>query len=95
VLHLAGKWVKCTPAFNIELCRKFGVRPLEFDGKADSLMQPYDSRQQRHMEYLEDHGWFAEFPFERVMSDFRKAYPRMMTHRADGSRFEEETPVVP
>ena len=28
--YLAGKWVKATPAFNIELCRKHKVIPLEF-----------------------------------------------------------------
>jgi transglutaminase-like putative cysteine protease len=95
VLYLSGKWVKATPAFNIELCRKFGVLPLEFDGTRDSLMQPYDAKQQRHMEYLNDHGWFDDFPFERVMSDFRAAYPRLMTQRSEGSHFEEETPVAP
>jgi len=95
VLHLDGKWVKATPAFNIELCERFGVGPLEFDGKSDSLMQPYDTKQQRHMEYLKDHGWFADFPFERVMTDFQRTYPRLMAPRTEGARFEEETPVVP
>ena len=32
-LLLEGKWVKATPAFNIELCRRFRVKPLEFDGR--------------------------------------------------------------
>ena len=36
-IFLNGKWVKATPAFNIELCQKFGLRPLEFDGLEDSL----------------------------------------------------------
>jgi len=95
VLHLDGRWVKATPAFNIELCEKFGVLPLEFDGRHDSLMHPYDARQQRHMEYLTDHGWFADFPFERVMEDFRRAYPRLMEGEAWSGRFEQETPIVP
>jgi transglutaminase-like putative cysteine protease len=95
VLHLDGRWVKATPAFNIELCRKFGVLPLEFDGRRDSLMHAYDARQQRHMEYLRDHGRFADFPFERVMEDFRRAYPRLMAGEAAAGRFEQETPIVP
>ena len=95
VLHLEGRWIKATPAFNIELCGKFGVLPLEFDGRHDSLMHPYDAKQQRHMEYLRDHGWFADFPFERVMEDFRRAYPRLMAGAAASGRFEQETPIVP
>src|SRR5690606_31207041 len=42
-LWLDGKWVKATPAFNIELCDKFRVRPLEFDGRTDSIFHPYDA----------------------------------------------------
>ena len=38
VLKLGGKWVKATPAFNLSLCQRFGVRPLEFDGKSDALL---------------------------------------------------------
>ena len=37
MLYLEGKWVKATPAFNIEMCTRFGVKPLEFNGVDDSL----------------------------------------------------------
>ena len=40
---LAGRWVKATPAFNIELCERFGVRPLEFDGRSDALFHEYSA----------------------------------------------------
>ena len=43
-LFLEGKWVKATPAFNIELCDKFRVLPLEFDGREDSLFSPIRRR---------------------------------------------------
>ena len=35
-LFLDGKWVKATPTFNIGLCERFGVIPLDFDGHADA-----------------------------------------------------------
>jgi transglutaminase-like putative cysteine protease len=95
VLHLGGRWVKATPAFNIELCNKFGVLPLEFDGRNDSLMHPYDAKRQRHMEYVQDHGWFADFPFERVMADFRRVYPHLLKGAMPAGRFEHETPIQP
>ena len=94
VLWLNGRWVKCTPAFNIELCGKFGVLPLEFDGEHDSLMHPFDAKNQRHMEYLRDHGIFAEFPFDRVLGDFRRLYPGFFKQPVSG-QFEQETPLHP
>ena len=36
-LRIDGKWVKATPAFNLALCARFRVKPLEFDGRADSI----------------------------------------------------------
>jgi transglutaminase-like putative cysteine protease len=55
-IHLDGKWVKATPAFNIELCTKFGLHPLEFDGRKDSLYHEFDVAGNRHMEYINDRG---------------------------------------
>ena len=34
-LLLEGKWVKATPAFNLALCQRFRVKPLEFDGRGE------------------------------------------------------------
>ena len=39
-MHLGGQWLKATPAFNVELCDKLGLRTLEFDGTADSIYHP-------------------------------------------------------
>lgn len=74
-LLLEGKWVKATPAFNLELCEKFRVKPLEFDGREDSILHPYDADERRHMEYLHDHGSFADVPVERIRKAFRESYP--------------------
>ncbi len=75
VLHIDGAWVKAAQAFNIELCEKFGVLPTEFDGAHDALLQPYDASGRAHMEYVADHGIWSDFPFDRVMADFRSYYP--------------------
>jgi transglutaminase-like putative cysteine protease len=72
---LEGRWVKATPAFNLSLCEKFGVLPLEFDGTADSVFHPFDRAGNRHMEYVHDYGPFADFPFDYMMAEYRKYYP--------------------
>ena len=78
-LHLEGRWVKATPAFNLSLCQRFGVRPLEFDGRHDSLFHEYDHAGRKHMEYVKDRGHYPEVPYEVILADFRKMYPRWMS----------------
>jgi transglutaminase-like putative cysteine protease len=75
-LHLAGKWVKVAPAFNVELCTRFGVLPTEFDGAADAILQEYDAQRNLRMEYLRDHGYWSDLPFNRIKEDFEGYYPR-------------------
>ena len=75
-LHLDGKWVKATPAFNLSLCTRFRVRPLEFDGREDSIFHPFDADNRRHMEYLRDRGVHADVPVEEIQRTFREAYPK-------------------
>jgi len=74
-IWLQGVWRKATPAFNIELCTRFGLLPLEFNGIDDSIYHPFDSRGQRHMEYLREHGSFDDIPLQRLRADFATYYP--------------------
>ena len=84
VLHLEGRWVKATPAFNIELCEKFGLRPLEFNGREDSLYHPFDRAGHRHMEYLNDRGEYPDLPFEELVAVFHRHYPNMFASATGG-----------
>ncbi|MGD8384429.1 MAG: transglutaminase family protein [Lysobacterales bacterium] len=74
---LDGQWLKATPVFNRELCAKFRLRPLEFDGRGDSIYHPYDLDGRQHMEYLHYHGVFADLPFAPMMSELKQRYPRL------------------
>ena len=85
-LFLEGKWVKATPAFNLDLCRKFRVRPLEFDGRADSIFHPFDEDERRHMEYLRDRGSFADVPAREIQQAFREAYPALYQLGRDAAK---------
>jgi transglutaminase-like putative cysteine protease len=83
-LHLDGRWVKATPAFNLRLCTRFGVHPLEFDGHHDSLFHEFDQSGRRHMEYLRERGSFADVPYDAILADFRSTYPRWMAQLTSG-----------
>jgi len=76
-LFMDNKWVKATPAFNKELCKKFNVKPLDFDGENDSVFQEYTESGDEYMDYLVDHGSFADLPFELMITSFKKTYPHL------------------
>ncbi len=73
-LWLDGAWRKATPAFNLGLCEKFGLLPLDFDGVHDSIYHPFDAAGHRHMEYVSDRGHFDDLPLEQIVADFRRVY---------------------
>jgi transglutaminase-like putative cysteine protease len=84
-IHLEGQWVKATPAFNIELCTRFGLRPLEFNGREDSLYHEFDVAGNRHMEYLNDRGEHLDLPYDEMATVFREHYPNMFAStKAEG-----------
>ena len=76
-IFLGDRWLKATPAFNMELCEKFRLLPLEFDGSADSIYHEFDADGRKHMEYVRDRGEFADVPLEDLQRTFRERYPSM------------------
>ncbi|WP_320044936.1 transglutaminase family protein [uncultured Desulfobacter sp.] len=89
-IFLEGKWVKATPTFNLSLCRNFAVKPLEFDGRQDSVFHAFDTKGQRHMEYVKDHGHFADLPWDRMMAAYRTAYPNYFKSNRTSGDFHAE-----
>jgi transglutaminase-like putative cysteine protease len=89
-LFVNGQWVKATPAFDQALCDRVGLKPLEFDGRHDSLFHPFDREGRRHMEYLRDRGTFSDVPFEAIQADFRLAYPSLASERGLKGDFRAE-----
>jgi transglutaminase-like putative cysteine protease len=85
-LRIDGRWVKATPAFNLALCTRFRVKPLEFDGRADSIFHPFDEDDRRHMEYLRDRGVYADVPVDDIQREFRAAYPKFYSLGADAAK---------
>ncbi len=74
---LEGKWVKATPAFDRAMCDRHGVRPIDFDGRRDAVFHEFDVNENRHMEYVAEHGLFEDLPYEQIMNAFCETYPGM------------------
>ena len=88
-LQLGGQWRKATPAFNRELCEKFRIQTLEFDGTDDSIYHPFDLDGRQHMEYLAYRGEYADVPLAQMRADFAKYYPSM-DENLKGQDFDRE-----
>jgi transglutaminase-like putative cysteine protease len=89
-LLLDGRWIKATPAFNRELCARFGVEPIDFDGRSDALLHQHSSDGARHMEYVRDRGWFADLPLTEILAALRSHYGDL--DGADGPTDEFQVP---
>lgn len=72
--YLEDKWVKATPAFNIELCRKHRILPLEFNGREDSIFHPFNADKKQFMEYIDVHGSYADIPVDEIVIGWEKIY---------------------
>ncbi|MDO8769249.1 MAG: transglutaminase family protein [Burkholderiaceae bacterium] len=87
-IFLDGNWWKATPAFNLALCHKMRLHPLEFDGTSDSIYHPFDLDGQRHMEYVTMHGEFDDVPRDDLLQVFAEHYARLP--RLDQANWDED-----
>ena len=76
-IELDGRWLKVTPAFNLELCERFRLRPLEFDGESDAVYHPFDLEGNRHMEYIHFHGEHDDVPLDEMVASLMEYYPAL------------------
>ncbi|MDB5410818.1 MAG: Transglutaminase-like superfamily protein [Rhodospirillales bacterium] len=89
-LFLDGGWVKATPTFDRSLCEKFRVQTLDFDGRNDAVLHPFDRSGRKHIEYVQQRGSFDDVPVATVMPAMLATYPRLnesgRTQRGDFAR---------
>jgi hypothetical protein len=65
-LYIDGKWVKATPAFDLEMCQQNRLIPVEFDGINDATFHSHDLDGRLHIEYIQDHGYYDDLPFDTI-----------------------------
>jgi len=67
-LYVDGRWVHASPAYDLDTCRKMGFVPVEFDGIHDARDSAFNARGKPHIEYVKDHGHYADFPWDFILS---------------------------
>ncbi|WP_417558003.1 transglutaminase-like domain-containing protein [Mesoflavibacter zeaxanthinifaciens] len=83
-----GKWVKCSPAFNKELCTIYNVDVLDFNGTEDAVLQEYNKDDHKFMTYIEDYGHFEDVPLDFIRDTFKSNYPSLY------ERFKDQDHIV-
>jgi len=73
-LYVEGKWVKATPAFDLKMCQKNRIIPVEFDGKNDALFHSHNRDGQLHIEYTKDHGCYEDAPLDEIYDGWVRDY---------------------
>ena len=87
---LEGRWVKASAAFNVEMCERFGTKPLEFDGSSDALLHEFDQVGNRHMEYVNERGSYPDLPYDEIQATFAEVYGDPIADAGGDTAFEPE-----
>lgn len=77
-IELDGRWLRVTPVFNKMLCKLYGMKPLEFDGTADSLYHPFDDDGRERMEFVGPKTEFDDVDYDDVLRRMREKHPAMV-----------------
>ncbi|WP_371804761.1 transglutaminase family protein [Candidatus Lokiarchaeum ossiferum] len=73
-LFLNGKWVEANVAFDKELCERKNFPIVNFDGIKPGLFAKQDDSGKPFVEYIKDHGTFADVPYWKIMWAWKQEY---------------------
>jgi transglutaminase-like putative cysteine protease len=73
-LYIDGKWVKATPAFDLKMCHKNRIIPVEFDGQNDAILYSHNLDGKLQIEYVKDHGYREDVPVDEILAAWDKYY---------------------
>jgi len=90
-LHIDGKWVKATPAFDLKMCRQNRIAPVDFDGRNHALLHSHNSDGKLHIEYVKDHGHRIDVPVEEILTAWMQHYGAAAQERLNRLLREENT----
>jgi transglutaminase-like putative cysteine protease len=68
---LGGRWISANPAFDLEMCDRYDIIPVEFSGLDDALFHRLDRNGRLHIEYIADHGTSDDLPYDVIISAFK------------------------
>ena len=73
-LYLNGKWIEANVAFDKDLCDRKNFPIVHFDGIKPGLFAKQDDTGQPFVEYIKDHGTYADVPYWKILWAWKKEY---------------------
>jgi transglutaminase-like putative cysteine protease len=67
-LYLNDTWIRVTPIFDLQMCRKHRITPVDFDGKTDARFHRVNRDGELHIEYVRYHGSFEDLPLDSILN---------------------------
>jgi len=77
-LYLNGAWYKYDATLDSTLTRKNSFPPVEFSPDRDCLISKRTSSGRKFIEYIHEHGLYADVSFEQILTWFKQGYPRLV-----------------
>lgn len=69
-----GKWLKATPAFDLNMCQENGIIPVEFDGRNHGVFHSHDVEGNPHIDYLDPMGSYDDVPMDEILEAATRAW---------------------
>ena len=76
-LFIDGRWVHASPAYDLATCRRKRFVPVDFDGVSDAKDSRYTEDGEPHIEHIEYHGPYEDFPWDEIQSYYKEWAARL------------------
>jgi hypothetical protein len=73
-LYLNDKWIKVTPVFDLDMCQKYRIIPVDFDGVSDARFHPINQDGKPHIEYVRERGSYEDIPLDEILNIRKQSY---------------------
>lgn len=73
-LYINRRWIKATPAFDLDTCLENNIIPVEFDGKHHAIPHSRERMGRPHIKYVKHHGSYADLPFDDILKVWAETY---------------------
>ena len=76
-LYIDGRWVHASPAYDLATCRRKRFVPVDFDGVNDAKDSRYTEDGEPHIEHIEYHGPYEDFPWDEIQAYYKEWAARL------------------
>jgi len=71
---LHGRWIKATPTFDREICHRWDMPLVRFDGEGDALLPKETLSGKPLFEYVTWHGHYDDLPLAEIQKRYAEIY---------------------